>query len=156
MSDNGVPVRGGARTAARFCAVQALYALEMARGSLSNVLDDIAQLMRDAEAVGNEMSHVAPDTVLLGALVTGTLREAARIDAAIARVLPQKRTVATLEAPLRALLRVAVYELCVLRETPPAVLLQEYGLLSAAFSGDTLPKFVRGVLSNVSLEALED
>ena len=146
-----VPVKGGARTSARFCAVQALYAMEMNRAPLSSVLSDTAMLMHDADAVGNEVAHVPPDTQMLADLVTGTLRHAGAIDAALEAVLPQRRRLQKLEAPLRALLRVAVYEMLFTPATPRPIILSEYSGLSKAFCGDTLPKFIAGVLSNVVL-----
>ena len=151
-----VPVRGGARTSARFCAVQALYAIEMTRASLSSVLSNTAQLMHDSDAVGHEVAHVAPDTQMLADLVTGTLRHAGTIDAALDAVLPEKRRLSVLEAPLRALLRVAVYELLFAQSTPRPVVLSEYSGLSKAFCGDTLPKFIAGVLGNVALPPVQE
>ncbi|MGA3036110.1 MAG: transcription antitermination factor NusB [Vulcanimicrobiaceae bacterium] len=81
-------------------------------------------------------------------LVTGTLDHAAESDAVLTPLL-EGWTIDRLPTIDRLLLRMAVFELAH-RETPAAVVINEAVELAKRFSTDESPRFVNGVLSNVS------
>ncbi len=81
-------------------------------------------------------------------LVTGTLDHAAESDGVLTPLL-EGWTIERLPTIDRLLLRMSVFELTH-RETPSAVVINEAVELAKKFSTDESPRFVNGVLSNVS------
>jgi transcription antitermination protein NusB len=81
-------------------------------------------------------------------LVVGTLDHSAESDALLIPLL-EGWTIERLPTIDRLLLRMSVFELAH-RETPPAVVINEAVELAKKFSTDESPRFVNGVLSNVS------
>ncbi|HEY1729492.1 MAG TPA: transcription antitermination factor NusB [Candidatus Baltobacteraceae bacterium] len=81
-------------------------------------------------------------------LVTGTLDHAVESDAVLTPLL-DGWTIERLPTIDRLLLRMSVFEL-MHRETPQAVVINEAVELAKKFSTDESPRFVNGVLSNVT------
>lgn len=133
------------RHRSREVALQALYAL------------DLARLRGDREASAQEVfDHVAssfevPEAARAFAkeLVCGVEARRVEIDEWIARHARNWRT-ARMAAVDRNLLRLAGFELLAQKETPPAVILNEAIELARRYGGDGSPSFVNGILDSMA------
>jgi N utilization substance protein B len=129
-----------ARHRAREQAVQWLYQWELSGLDLDDVLSREHQV--DLQAPDRERDAWAM------ALVRGTARELSRIDPLIAEHATNWRIerIAVID---RVILRLGVYELLAMPETPPAVVIDEAVELARTFSADQAVGFVNGVLDAV-------
>ncbi|WP_124727211.1 transcription antitermination factor NusB [Staphylospora marina] len=82
-------------------------------------------------------------------LSRGVLEHAERIDGVIRRFLKKGWTLERVSSVDRAILRMAVYELLMEPETPPAVVINEAVELAKAFGGDESGRFINGLLGSV-------
>lgn len=129
-----------ARHRAREQAVQWLYQWELSGLDLDDVLSREHRV--DLQAPDRDRDAWAT------ALVRGTARELSRIDPLIARHATNWRIerIAVID---RVILRLGVYELLAMPETPPAVVIDEAVELARTFSADQAVAFVNGVLDAV-------
>lgn len=134
-----------ARTAARLAAVQALYQMEVAGASTSDVLADFAagKLPRETEAAYAEAEG---DPELFKVLVEKAVDRQATLDRAIARHLGKGWRLERLDAVARAILRAGATELEQRRDIPVAVVIDEYVEIAKAFFDGPEPGFVNATL----------
>jgi len=157
------------RSAARLAAVQTLYATESGGGGLSAVLRDVLEGRLAGEALVDivdpegildprEVSEsLAPvDTDLLVRLARGAEANCARLDEIIDACLSGDWTPGRLEQVLRAILRVAVYELTEMPDIPPRVSINEYVDLARAFYDGPEVKLVNAVLDKIARQSHPD
>lgn len=130
-----------ARRKARALALQTLYEVECTNHPVEEVL---AQRL-------SEKPLTTDGEKFLRALVAGVLENAARLDAEIARHAP--------EWPLdqmalvdRSILRMALWEFAIGRETPLKVAINEAVELAKEYGSDSAARFVNGVLGAVAAE----
>jgi len=130
-----------ARRKARALALQTLYEVECTNHPVEEVL---AQRLA-------EKPLAADGEKFLRALVAGVLENAPKLDAEIARHAP--------EWPLdqmalvdRSILRMALWEFAIGRETPLKVAINEAVELAKEYGSDSAARFVNGVLGAVAAE----
>lgn len=128
----------GARRKARACALQILYAVDVAGLSAEEARTSFWRGCR-VEAPVREFAEE---------IVAGTLGEQARIDAVIRRhaVNWDVERMASLD---RNILRAATWELSAMPETPSSVIINEAIELAKQYSTDDSGKFVNGVLDHI-------
>ena len=134
-----------ARSAARLAAVQALYQMEVAGASTSDVLADFAagKLPRETEATYAEAEG---DADLFKVLVEKAVDRQATLDRAIARHLNKGWRLERLDAVARAILRAGAAELEQRTDIPVAVVIDEYVEIAKAFFEGPEPGFVNATL----------
>jgi N utilization substance protein B len=143
-------------SAARLCAVQALYLTEFTDRPLTEVLADFlsrrlggSALQEDGEKE-NPTPLVPPEPEVFAALVRGTVENKPDLDRVINAALDGDRTTARLEAILTSILRVGVFEMTHCLDVPPKVVISEYVDIAHAFFGGPEPKLVNAVLDRVA------
>ncbi|MDM5334441.1 transcription antitermination factor NusB [Ureibacillus composti] len=97
------------------------------------------------EAIGHVLGEEESDSFFEG-LVNGTMEKKEEIDAVLAEKL-ENWSLSRLPKIERTVLRLALYELLYMEETPNRVVLNEAIELCKTFSDEKSSKFVNGVLS---------
>ena len=123
------------RTRARSLALQVLYEVDLANHPPA----DVYRSRLDDSSLSNELNDFARQ-IIFGVLpLTNTL------DHLIAKYAPEwpLDQIATID---RNILRMALWEFAVLRETPIKVAINEAVELAKLFGSDSAPRFVNGVL----------
>ena len=137
-----------AQSVARLAAVQALYQMETAGAGSETVIREFGEhrFDRDVEGAG----ALAPaDEALFADLVRGAVSCQARLDKAIRRRLAEGWRLERIDATLRALLRVAAFEL-IGEETPAPVVIDEYVEIAKSFFDGPEPGFVNAALDAIA------
>ncbi|UPW81789.1 transcription antitermination factor NusB [Lysinibacillus sp. Ag94] len=111
-------------------------------------LQVLFQLDNTELTVEEAMAHIKgqPTNVFYEKIVTGTVEHLEEIDATLEQHL-EKWSLARLPKIERTVLRLAVYEILYMPETPKRVVLNEAIELCKTFGDDGSSKFVNGVLS---------
>ncbi|MFB7157446.1 transcription antitermination factor NusB [Lysinibacillus sp. NPDC094403] len=111
-------------------------------------LQVLFQLDNTDLTVEEAMGHIKgqPTNVFYEKIVTGTVEHLEEIDATLEQHL-EKWSLARLPKIERTVLRLAVYEILYMPETPKRVVLNEAIELCKTFGDDGSSKFVNGVLS---------
>ncbi len=152
MSDTaGKKQRGrtaGARGAARLAAVQALYQVEITGVSGAVAIAEFVKHPLGREIDGEAV--VPADEALFRDLVAGALAKQAEHDALIAGALAPEWPLERLEMVIRAILRVAVFELTSQIEVPARVVITEYVDIAHAFFAGKEPGLINGVLDRLA------
>lgn len=130
-----------------------------ARGLALQVLYEVDSVGHPAERVlarhVDENQTLGPDGVeFLRRSVLGTLQEAPRLDRWIAACAPEW-PVDELAVVDRNILRLALWEFRVSKETPVKVAINEAVELAKRYSSDSSPRFVNGVLGTLAGETAE-
>lgn len=133
------------RRAARLGAVQALYQMEVSGASTADVIADFVagKLPRETEATYTESEG---DLELFKVLVEKAVERQATLDRAIARHLSKGWRLERLDAVARAILRAAAAELEQQRQTPTAVVIDEYVEIAKSFFEGPEPGFINAAL----------
>lgn len=145
-------------SATRLAAVQATYELDMMGVSVDEVLSEFAT-DRWANADDESADKLArPKPEVLKELVQGVAQHSADIDAALAPAIAGERTLNELENVLRAILRMATYELMYRASVPARTILSSYTEISDAFFDDDGPqiKFIAGIINSVARNVRAD
>ncbi len=132
------------RRQARLAAVQALYQLELGGGSPAGM----AVELREGRLPMGEFGPLdaEPDVGLFERLVSSTVEHQEAIDRTIAAFLAQGWKLERIDSVARAILRAGVVELWAKRDTPTAVIVDEYVEIAKAFFDGPEPGFVNGAL----------
>lgn len=142
------------RTAARLCAVQALYQAEMTGVPASRLIDEfVSHRLNDA---AHSEGFGKPDKAFFKILVEGSSNEIPTTDEMISSVLMEGWTFDRLETIMRAILRAGAYELLSLSDVPSAVVISEYVDIAHCFFNEKEPGFVNGVLDRLAGVVRED
>jgi transcription antitermination protein NusB len=136
------------RTAARLGAVQALYQLETEPVEPNQVIGQF--ISHRFENTIDGVGYESPDLDLFRSLVTGAHDNRQVVDSHIEQILQKGWRIGRLEAVVRALLRVATYELSIDPLTPNAVIINEYVEIAKAFYAVGEVSFVNACLDNLS------
>lgn len=136
------------RSAARLGAVQVLYQLEFGGGAVEVAIDEYLATRSGVEIDGDRLAPADPD--FFRSLVRGAAGRTAEIDALLKGSLTGQRDPSRLDGILRALLRVAAFELLARAEVPPRVTINEYVEVAHAFYTGPEPKIVNGVLDSLA------
>jgi len=141
---------GGARSASRLGAVQALYQLELSDEGTQSVIREFIDHRLGKEVEG--ALYAAPDADLFKDLVEGVTRSQDDLDALIIGALTPDWPLNRLETVLRAILRAGAYELRFRVDVPTKVIINEYLDIAHAFFSGAEPGLVNGVLDRLAKE----
>jgi N utilization substance protein B len=134
------PIRGApsSRRRTRIAAFQTLCEIDSVNHSLDQVLSQTKK--------SHDFSKSA--TEFLTTLTTGVLENIQRIDKIITEFAPTW-PISQMAVTDRNLLRMAIYEMAMLGETPPKVAINEAVEVAKVFGSESSPRFVNGVLGSV-------
>ena len=152
--NNQSSVASRTRTAARLAAVQAIYQMSMTDETSEKIVEEFVKYR--LQVLDENFSIGLPDISLFRELVFGTAKEIKLIDDLINDVLVEGWSSERLESTLRAILRVASYELKYHTATPSAVVISEYIDVTHAFYDDKAAGLVNGVLDKISKKSWEN
>jgi transcription antitermination protein NusB len=136
-----------ARSVARLAAVQALYQMETAGAGCEAVIREFGEHRFDRDVEGAALAPA--DEAFFAELVRGVVAGQARLDKAIRRRLAKGWRLDRIDATLRALLRVAAFEL-VGEATPAPVVIDEYVEIAKSFFDGPEPGFVNAALDAIA------
>jgi transcription antitermination protein NusB len=142
--------RGGGRrrSVARLAAVQALYQLELNRGTDPEaVVREFVSHRFGREIDGDQYGEA--DTALFSDVVRGVTADQEGLDATISSVLTEDWPLLRLDSVLRAILRAGTYELAYRQDVPPRVSISEYTAVAYAFFVGKEPGLANGVLDRL-------
>lgn len=153
MDQNAAPNKarrgkGDTRHAARLAALQAIYSMEVSGAGVLDTLADYEGHWMRGEADGLPLDLA--DIGYFRDLVQGVLRLQRQIDPLIDQTLNEKWPLKRVDAVMRALLRVATYELIHRKDVPEKVILFEAVDLAKGFFDAEEWKMVNGVLDTIS------
>lgn len=139
-----------ARSAARLCAVQALYQMDMAATPLDDVIEEfvehrLGQQIEDVDIFEADKSHFED-------IVRGVVREQRELDNQVNGALAKGWSLARIDSTLRALLRCGTYELRRCKDVPLKVVINEYVDIAHAFFEGDEPGVVNAVLDRLGRE----
>jgi len=144
-----------ARSAARLAAVQALYQMDMAGTEINAIIEEFTHFRlqgRNAEDEGQAVELADADQIYFSELVRGAVRRQRDIDPMVDQKLATGWRLVRVDSTLRAILRVAVYELMERIDVPARVVINEYINVAHAFFSEDQPKVVNGVLDQLARE----
>jgi len=143
--------RSTSRSAARLAAVQALYQQEMEGTPTTRLIHEF-HAHRLGATIG-DVTYVDAEESFFDDLVSGTSARLAEIDELIAARLAEGWSLARLDKPMKALLRVGAYELLARADVPVATVLTEYVDVAKAFYDKRETGFVNGLLDALAKAA---
>ena len=143
--------RSTSRSAARLAAVQALYQQEMEGIPTTRLIHEF-HAHRLGATIG-DVTYFDAEESFFDDLVSGTSARLAEIDELIAARLADGWTLARLDKPMKALLRVGAYELLARVDVPVATVLTEYVDVAKAFYDKRETGFVNGLLDALAKAA---
>lgn len=128
-----------ARTRARGVALQALYEIDIADHPVGIVLEN----RLEDEMVSDELQD------FIRQIVVGVFPIREELDLVIAKYAPDwpLDQIATID---RNILRVAVWEMAVIGDTPIKVIINEAVELAKLYGSDSAPRFINGVLGSLA------
>jgi N utilization substance protein B len=141
------------RRNARIAAIQALYEIEMTGiGIDAALLEFLENRWKDGGQNFDSCGPIEPEfrRGLFTELVRGTAERQEELDNMITAVLGPKHSLARLEMVLRAILRVACYELTARMSVPARVVIAEYMAISHEFFSGKEPTLANGVLDRLA------
>ena len=140
--------RSTSRSAARLAAVQALYQQEMEGTPTPRLIHEF-HAHRLGATIG-DVTYVDAEESFFDDLVTGTSARLTEIDELITARLAEGWSLARLDKPMKALLRVGAYELLARVDVPVATVLTEYVDVAKAFYDKRETGFVNGLLDAIA------
>ena len=145
--------RSLSRSAARLAAVQALYQLEMEATPLAQLLHEFHQHRLGATI--EDATYADAEVAFFDDVVTGTEARREEIDELITGRLAEGWSMARLDKPMKAILRVGTYELIARPDVPTATVISEYIDVAHAFFDKRETGFVNGLLDSIAKTARE-
>ena len=143
--------RSSSRSAARLAAVQALYQQEMEGTPTTRLIHEFHAHRLGATI--EDVTYADAEESFFDDLVTGTAARLAEIDELIAGRLAAGWSIARLDKPMKALLRVGTYELLARNDVPVGSVISEYVDVAKAFYDKRESGFVNGLLDAIAKEA---
>lgn len=136
------------RSVARLNAVQAMYQISLTGDPASAVVIEFLEHRLGQDTDGILMKNA--DSTLFSTLVHGTAKDRSQIDEMVAGYLDKSWSLDRIQPLLLAILQTATYELMYGKDTPTAVILNEYLDVTRAFYDDKEVGFVNGVLDKLA------
>ena len=140
--------RSKSRSAARLAAVQASYQRLMEATPTTQLIHEFHQHRLGATI--EDVEYNEAEVAFFDDLVTGSVAREAELDAAISARLSAGWSLDRLDKPMRALLRVATYELIARGDVPVKTVINEYIDVADAFYDQREKGFVNGLLDAVA------
>ena len=142
------------KSATRLYLVQALFQMEASDADLETVRDEFLSHRFGAEE--DEVEWITGNVNLFEQLLTGAVRNQAKIDQHTDKALVAKWPIDRIDPTLRALFRAAGSEF-IANKTPPKVVITEFVDVAKAFFPDGRePKFVNAVLDHMARDICPD
>jgi len=138
------------RGAARLAAVQALYQMDVGGAALSDVLAEFEAFRLGAELDGEQYRDADP--AWFRDLVKGVVAEQRHLDPVVNQALVADWPLKRIDTTLRAILRVATFELLHRKDVPARVVINEYIDVARAFYDGDETRMVNGVLDRLARE----
>lgn len=142
------PIKGGARSAARLAAVQALYQIEASETATPIIIKEFVD--HRLGQIVDEDQFAKADDELFSDIVSGAGERQTELDEQIKECLSKDWTMERIESVARAVLRAGGYELIARPDIPTNVIINEYVDVTKAFFDDSTPGFVNGVLDRIA------
>ncbi|WP_417518851.1 transcription antitermination factor NusB [Minwuia sp.] len=142
------------RSTARMHAVQAVYQLEINEGRVDDLIAEF-----QAHRLGHDLDGepvISADREFFSDLVAGCHQRRQELDQLVESSLSLDYAIDRLEMLLRALLRVAAYELLARIDVPARVVIDEYVDLSHAFFNGAEPSLANAVLDRIARKVRAD
>lgn len=136
---------GGARSASRLSAVQALYQLLMSDEPNAVLVIDEYKTHRLGQVI-EDIEFMMADATLFSDIVAGCWERKEEIEQMISDHLKEGWSLNRLENLIRAVLMAGVYELMARPDVPTAVIISEYVDVTHAFCERQEASFVNGLL----------
>jgi N utilization substance protein B len=136
--------RSTSRSAARLAAVQALYQQEMEGTPTTRLIHEFHAHRLGATI--EDVTYADAEESFFDDLVGGTAARKDEIDELITAKLAEGWSLARLDKPMKAILRVGAYELLARRDIPLATIISEYVDVAKAFYDKRESGFVNGLL----------
>lgn len=136
------------RSAARMAAVQALYQMEITGSGVVDATVEFECFWIGKEVEGLTFKPV--EDAFFRDLVAGVVREQKTVDRRVDDTLAKGWPLRRIETVLRAILRVAAFELLFRKDVPPRVTITEYVDVTRAFYDDDEPGLVNAVLDTLA------
>ena len=143
--------RSTSRSAARLAAVQALYQQEMEGIPTTRLIHEFHAHRLGATI--EDVTYADAEESFFDDLVGGTAARKDEIDELITARLAEGWTLARLDKPMKALLRVGAYELLARPDVPVATVITEYVDVAKAFYDKRETGFVNGLLDALAKAA---
>ena len=140
--------RTKARAAARLAAVQAMYQHEMEGTAVPALLHEFHQHRLGATI--EDVEYAEADIDFFDDLVSGAHARADEIDTRVAAKLASGWSLARLDKPMKAILRVGTYELLARADVPVGAVISEYVDVAHAFYDKRESGFVNGLLDAIA------
>lgn len=135
------------RSAARLASVQAIYQIDMAPSEPRIVINQFIS----SRFKNPEQYHMKnPDISLFECIVTNVVENQDHYDEIIKQVLSKDWTIDRLELVLKSILRCGACELDRQRDTPKAVIINEYVNLAKTFYDGHEPGFINASLDKLA------
>lgn len=127
------------RTRAREAALKTLYSLDMGGGDIEEIMENIERTMNITGG-----SREFYETI-----VHGTEDNISTIDETLDRY-SENWSLGRMTAIDRSILRVAVFEMCFLKDAPVKVIINEAVNLAGRFGSDQSGPFINGILDRIA------
>lgn len=141
---------GGARSAARLGAVQALYQIEMEQKELT--LDDVIKQFKEHRLgkTVDDLQFAKADTDFFSDIVKGGWDRRKEWDNTFLMMISEDWTINRLNSLTRAILRCAAYELSARIDVPRGTIINEYLDVAHAFHERSEVSFINGILDKTA------
>ncbi|PHS29538.1 MAG: transcription antitermination factor NusB [Robiginitomaculum sp.] len=143
-----------ARRTARLRAIQALFQMDIGGMGARRVIEEFKE--NRLGGVDDTGTQSEADIALFEKLVRGVVEFQTGIDKAISQHLAKNWRLERLDTTVRAILRVASFEIMHSPKTPVKVILDEYIDLAGDFFSGPEPGFVNGALEALARNARQD
>ena len=143
--------RSTPRSAARLAAVQALYQQEMEGTPTTRLIHEFHAHRLGATI--EDVTYADAEESFFDDLVRGTASRQQEIDELITARLAEGWSLARLDKPMKAILRVGAYELLARPDVPVATVISEYVDVAKAFYDKRESGFVNGLLDALAKAA---
>ena len=140
--------QGGARSASRLGAVQALYQMEMNDEFAEKIIAEFVDHRLGEVIEGDHYANA--DLDFFADLVKGVEGRTEEINGHVAGCLSESWTLERIEPVARGILRAGTYELICRPDVPTSVIINEYVDVAKAFFDDSKPGFINGVLDKLA------
>ncbi|MEA1072615.1 transcription antitermination factor NusB [Sphingomonas sp. LY29] len=143
--------RSISRSAARLAAVQALYQQDMEGTPTNRLIHEFHDHRLGATI--EDATYAEAEHGFFDDLVMGTVARKDDVDELISAKLAEGWTLARLDKPMKAILRVGAYELIARADVPTATVISEYLDVADAFYDKREKGFVNGLLDAIAKSA---
>ena len=140
------------RHRAREIALQILYQYDLSQQTQGKIIPQDHSLVNELVNYYNHFKIAEELREFIGQLVVGTLKETSSLDAILEKHTTHWK-ISRMSAVDRSLLRMAVYEMTHMSETPRTVVIDEAVELAKQFGTADTPAFINGILDQVQVQA---